>query len=308
MPFPHFPCLLRPSDLKVGAVEKNLAVLRHSWSALIGGAVLIGTFLDGNSANLLAQEPDPVPATLPKVPVQQQIEELRKGQDEIRQELAAIRRLLEAGLARTAAPARPAANAAADGSSPKSILVDVEGEGFRGQSSARVAIVEYSDFDCSYCAKYVREVYPQIAKAYIRSGKVKYFFRDLPGPGEANALAKARAARCAGEQGKFWEMHDQLFASQGDPAALSPESHAKALDLDLGRFSACLADDRSLAGIRLSIEGAKQAGIYGTPAFLIGTMSEDGKLLTVNKLLVGGESLVPLKTALDALLAEKPEK
>jgi protein-disulfide isomerase len=280
-----------------------------SWSAPIRAAALIAVLSAVLGTRSAAQTPAPATTASQKNPVQKQIEELREGQAEIRQELAAIRRLLEESRVRAGAPARSDATAAgAEGSGLKNILVDVEGEGFRGDRSARMAIVEYSDFDCSYCGKYVREVYPELDKAYIQPGKVKYFFRDLPGPGETNAVAKARAARCAGEQGKFWEMHDRLFASQADPALPSPESHAKALGLDLGRFHACLAGDRYSESIRLSIDGAKKAGIYGTPAFLLGTMSEDGKLLTVSKLLVGGESFEPIKTALDELLSAKTEK
>ena len=86
----------------------------------------------------------------------------------------------------------------------------------------------YSDFDCSFCAKYVHEVYPLIAENYIKTGKIKYFFRDLPAPRDTNAFLKAQAARCAGEQGKFWEMHDWLFANQSvsAPQDLTPEAKA----------------------------------------------------------------------------------
>src|SRR5260221_459521 len=84
----------------------------------------------------------------------------------------------------------------------------VHGEPFRSDAHARVAIIEYSDFECPLCRQFARDVYPLIDAAYIHSGKVKYFFRDLPLPMHPHALPAARAARCAGEQGKFWEMHD----------------------------------------------------------------------------------------------------
>src|SRR6266581_5372793 len=96
---------------------------------------------------------------------------------------------------------------------PPSAL-STQDEAFRGASSAAVAIVEYADFECPYCGQYEHEVYPQISKDYVQTGKVKYFFRDLPLPMHPRAMGAARAAHSAGEQGKYWEMHDSLFAKQ----------------------------------------------------------------------------------------------
>ncbi len=256
---------------------------------------------------LTAQDARPSSATPPQPSVQLQIDELREGQARILRELADLRRLLEEKTARRDSPIRPVSPNPAPGAAPipiaKKISVDIEGEPFRGSPGARVAIMEYSDFDCSHCARFVREIYPLIDQDYIRPGKMKYFFRDLPGPGDANALLKAKAARCAGEQGRFWEMHDRLFATQTENPAPDPMSHALALGLDVDKFNACLVSDRHLENVRLSIAGAKKVGIYGTPAFLVGTVGDDGKLLTVTKVLVGGESLAPLKAALDELIA-----
>jgi protein-disulfide isomerase len=183
------------------------------------------------------------------------------------------------------------------------ISVNVHGEPFRGDRTARVAIMEYSDFECSYCAKFVHEVYPTIEKDYIKAGKVKYFFRDLPAPEHPNALGAAEAARCAGDQGKFWEMHDLLFASQGALAQSNLLTHAQELRLDIKKFNECLTNRLYSGSIRLSVAGAKALGVYGTPAFVLGTLSEDGDVLRVSKVLVGGESDAALRPALDELLA-----
>jgi protein-disulfide isomerase len=232
--------------------------------------------------------------------IQQQIDDLKQGQQRVLNELAEIKKLLQEKPGRVEDAARP--------TMPGPISLNVHGELYRGDSRARVAIMEYSDFECSFCARYVREIYPKIDKDYIQSGKIKYFFRDLPAPGETNALFKARAARCAGEQGKFWEMHDRLFATQSDPAGGNMESHAQALALDAEKFGACLASGRYSDNIRLSVAGARRAGIYGTPAFLIGTVSEDGDFLRATNVLVGGESFETLKSGLDEILAVPSKK
>ena len=81
----------------------------------------------------------------------------------------------------------------------------------KGEEGAPVVMVEYSDYQCPYCVKYINESFPQIEKDYIDTGKVRYLFRDLPLPFHANASAAALAARCAGDQGQYWEMHDILI-------------------------------------------------------------------------------------------------
>jgi protein-disulfide isomerase len=242
-----------------------------------------------------AQEDGKAPIR-PSSSIQQQIDELKAGQERLFRELVEIKRLLQEKAGATNATARLAAS--------NVVSLNVHGEPFRGSDRARVAILEYSDFDCSFCARYAREVYPQIERHYVQSGRIKYFFRDLPAPGETNALHKARAARCAGEQGKFWELHDRLFATQSEPSGQDMTLLAKAVGLNTEKFNACLASGRYSENIRMSIAAAKRMGIYGTPAFLIGTVSEDGNFMRVMKILVGGESFDPIKASLDELLAE----
>ena len=228
-------------------------------------------------------------------PLQQQIDELKEGQERLLRELAEIKKLLHEKPVRAEFPTRPG---------PSNLIsMSVRGERFRGSSNAPVAIIEYSDFECSYCARYVREIYPKIDAQYIRPGRVKYFFRDLPPPPDTNAFLKARAARCAGEQGRFWEMHDRLFAAQTEPTGQDMTVQAKTVGLDLTAFAACLSSGRYADNVRMSVAGAKRIGLYGTPAFVIGTLSADGDFVTSTNVLVGGESLEPIKSALDQLLS-----
>src|SRR5689334_12321708 len=147
--------------------------------------------------------------------LQQQIDELKAGQQQILKELQEIKKILQSF--QEAAGPQP----------PPEIPLPVGGEPFKGSPAARVAIVEYSDFQCPYCGEYAREIFPRLDSNYIKSGKVRYYFRDLPLASHTFALGAAQAARCAGEQGKFWEMHDHLFANQTAlaPADLSRYAH-----------------------------------------------------------------------------------
>jgi len=103
--------------------------------------------------------------------------------------------------------------------------MSVAGEPFKGQPSATLAIIEYADFQCPFCRRFEQEVYPQLRDNYINTGKVKYFHRDMPLAFHEGAMPAARAAHCASEQGKFWEMHDSLL---GDAASLGAASRDQA--------------------------------------------------------------------------------
>jgi protein-disulfide isomerase len=247
----------------------------------------------------LASFPAPAQDNPPDAPpsspaaIQERLAKLEQGQTQLLGELAELRKMLQEKSPtrpRTAAPSRPTV-----------MPLDVHREPFRGEPDARVAIIEYSDFACPYCGEYVRKVYPLIEANYIKPGKVKYFFRDLPEFGHANAMAAALAARCAGEEGKFWEMHDLLFAAQATLGQFDLVTCAQAIGLDAEKFKTCIASSRWAGAIQRSAAGARRMELYGTPAFLIGTLSEDGNVVQATKTVVGG-SFDALKSALDEVL------
>src|SRR5262249_48509526 len=140
------------------------------------------------------------------------------------------------------------------GQAQKLFTINVQGEPFRGDPAAGVGIMEFSDFECPYCGTYAREIYPKIEQEYVKPGKAKYFFRDLPAPEHLNALAAARAARCAGEQDRFWEMHDLLFKAQLGLAETNLVSYAQSLGLDAEKFNECLSSGRYTENIQLSAD------------------------------------------------------
>jgi protein-disulfide isomerase len=141
-----------------------------------------------------------------------------------------------------------------------------------------------------------------IDHAYVQAGKIKYFFRDMPGPDHLNALFKARVARCAGDQGKFWEAHDLLFKDQRPFDAQGLAQFARSLGLEEGPFNACISSDSYIDAINRSAMSAARLRIQGTPAFIIGTLSEDGNILSATKVTMGAESFEAFRKVLDELL------
>jgi protein-disulfide isomerase len=128
-------------------------------------------------------------------------------------------------------------------------------------------------------------------------------FLDLPLEAiHKSAFAAAKAARCAGEQGKYWEMHDRLFASQKELEPWTP--HAQAIGLDTAAFDACVASDRLDAAIRRDIAEAQKLGITGTPAFLIGRTDPKSSKLTVAAAVRGARPFADFEAEIDKVLAE----
>lgn len=223
-----------------------------------------------------------------------EIEALKKGQADIRRELQEIKSLLVRGQ-------QPAAAARAEAALPET--VDINGDRIRGDRNAPIAIIEYSDYECPFCARYVSNTYPQIEKEYIQTGRVKYVFRDLPLAFHRSAFKAAEASHCAGEQGKFWEMHDRLFQNN---KALSPADlagHGDALGLDEAKFKQCLDSGQYADAIRQDVTQANGWGITGTPTFLIGVSDPDSSIVKVKAKVVGARPFADFKTALDSLVA-----
>jgi hypothetical protein len=117
--------------------------------------------------------------------------------------------------------------------------VSLAGATLQGSPSAKVAVIEYLDFECPYCGKFARETLPALDAGYIRTGKVLLAVRHYPLPNHQLAVKAAEAAECAGEQGKFWEMHLRLFQEPRNLHDRVLLSHAQPL-ADSSRFEACL--------------------------------------------------------------------
>src|SRR5688500_1893023 len=145
----------------------------------------------------------------------------------------------------------------------------------KGGATATVMVYEIADFQCPFCARFVKDVFPRIDSAYIKTGKVQWFFVNLPLPAHGNAWATAEAALCAGAVAdRFWPMHDRLFATQNEWAsARDPGPIIERLAREAGAggdaFRTCVAEDRAASLIRMAVIFAASSRINGTPAFIV---------------------------------------
>jgi protein-disulfide isomerase len=142
-----------------------------------------------------------------------------------------------------------------------------------GASHAPVTIVEYGDFECPNC----KQAAPALKLLLERfAGRVQVAYRHFPlEEVHPHALAAAHASECAGGQGKFWPMHDLLFANQEHLKPKDLQSYAAQLQLDMARFTAEMDDQVYLQRIREHMEGARRSGARGTPTFFVNRTLKD---------------------------------
>jgi protein-disulfide isomerase len=155
--------------------------------------------------------------------------------------------------------------------SPPRIKVAIGNAPVRGKADAPVTMIEFSDYQCPFCRR-AEQTVDLIREQY--KDRLKIVFKDFPLPFHPRAMPSAIAARCAGEQGKYWEYHDKLFAESGLEQA-DFDRYAKDLGLDTNRFTECLKSERPREAVQADVEQGKSVGVSGTPAFFI-----NGRLLS----------------------------
>lgn len=144
----------------------------------------------------------------------------------------------------------------------------------RGPGSARLTLVEYGDFECPHCGQaygVVKELEEELGP------QLRVVFRHFPlATMHPHADTAAQAAEAAGEQGKFWEMHDILFENQEALAGENLLEHAQALALDMAEFEEALRDGRHLPRVKEDFISGVRSGVNGTPAFFVNGQRHDG--------------------------------
>jgi protein-disulfide isomerase len=161
----------------------------------------------------------------------------------------------------------------------------------KGPADAPVTIVEFSDFQCPYCVR-AEPTVKEVVAAY--PGKIRLVYRDYPLPSHTLAPKAAEAAHCAEDQGKYWEMHDRLFAAAGKLEVDDLKGYAKELGLDTAKFTACLDSGQKAALVASNKKAGDDAGVNGTPAFFI-----NGRLVS------GAQPAEAFKQVIDAELGAK---
>lgn len=153
-----------------------------------------------------------------------------------------------------------------------------------GSDSAPVTIVEYADFQCPACAQFAILTGPDVKQRLVATGQVRWIFRDLPLNMHPNSMVAHHAAQCAGEQGRFWEMHDQLYFNHGRwVSERRPDRPirdlAAAIQLDMDRYGECMNANRYMDRLRQMQADAAARGITSTPTFEIDGRRVSGALL-----------------------------
>jgi protein-disulfide isomerase len=190
---------------------------------------------------------------------------------QILDELKAIRKTLET---RPAAPAQPAAPAPVN---DKVSMAFTPGGFSVGKENAPLVLIEYTDYQCPFCQRYHNDSFAQIKTNFIDTGKIRYISRDFPLPFHENARRGATAARCAAEQGKFWELRHTMIVNANQLQADKLGGYAQAASMDVPKFQACVDSDKYRAAIDKDIAEGSAVGVSGTPSFVLGRV-ENGQL------------------------------
>lgn len=162
---------------------------------------------------------------------------------------------------------------------PANVVVQVaDTSGFSGYylgaATAPLTVTEYADYECPACQQWFTVQFPTIEERLIRTGKVRWRYRDFPLEQHRNARPAAHAAACADEQGKYWEMSHRIYSWEPDWTLKADgnsvfREHAKALGLDLGRYDDCMETARFAGRIQAGRNEGAAAGVGSTPTFLI---------------------------------------
>jgi protein-disulfide isomerase len=222
--------------------------------------------------------------------VRQQVETLRTELEGIKKQLGEIQKQFAQRPA-PPAPTGPVTMSVGDGPS-------------LGNKDAPVTIVEFSDYQCPFCRKHFTSTFAALKTGYIDTGKVRYVFRDFPLESiHPYARKAAEAAHCAGDQGKYWEMHDTMFANQGALKTDHLRNFARTMKLDLEAFNVCLDSGKYAKKVEADVAAGSAAGVTGTPGFFIGRTKQDGTIMaTVMK---GAQPASAFSQVIDRLLEEK---
>ena len=158
------------------------------------------------------------------------------------------------------------------------VKISVDDDPIIGNADAPITIIEFSDFQCPFCARFHTQTLPLLLEEYIEQGKVKLVFRDFPIQSiHPNAVPASVAAECANEQGKFREMHDMLFEKQNEWNKLETadtlslfSQYASNMQLEQNAFDSCLTSEKYIEEIKNDLNDGREYGVSGTPGFFVG--------------------------------------
>lgn len=230
----------------------------------------------------------------------QEVLDLKAQIAEMQKDISEIKKLLEQGARAPAAAAQPA------GFNPQT--VSIGDSPIKGDAEAPVTIIEYSDYQCPFCARNYRDVLPLLEQEYIDTGKVRFVMRENPLTSiHRNAMDASIAALCAGDQGKYWEMHDLMFDNPKNLSIDDLKSNAATIGLDTSKFNACLDNKEHQKSVQEDMASVTKLGGRGTPAFYIGrTDPKDPDKTELTVYIKGAQGIEQFRASIDQLLEDGP--
>lgn len=226
----------------------------------------------------------------------EEVLQLRIQVTEIQKDLAEIKQLLKEG-ARA-----PAAAPSAGGFRTQTISIG--NSPYKGKVDAPITVVEFSDYQCPFCARNYRDVMPKLQEEYIDTGKVRFVMREYPLASiHKDATNASIAALCAGDQGKYWDMHDIMFENQRTLGVDNLKSFADTIGLDTSTFNECLDGKKHAEQVRKDMASAAKLGMGGTPGFFIGrTDPNDPDKVEMSVYLKGAKPIDSFRASINDLL------
>lgn len=224
--------------------------------------------------------------------MEEDVTEIKKDLSEVKKELQEIKRLLRS---RSRGPAQPPTPSVSEAS--------IDDDPILGDVDAPVTLIEFSDYKCPFCGRFFRNTFPRIKTDYIENGKVRYVFRDFPILSiHPQAQKAAEAAQCSGDQDKYWEMHDRIFENQQAMKVENLKGHAEKLSLNMEDFNRCLDGGKYAEEVKKDIQAGQKAGVRGTPSFILGKTTKDGKVK--GRFIRGAQPYQAFKVAIESFLKE----
>ena len=220
------------------------------------------------------------------------LERIKTDLEAMKKQLGEVLRVVSQRPGQAAAPSGP-------------VRASVAGAPTLGRADAPVTIVEFSDYQCPFCQRFVATTLPILKKEYVDTGKVRYVFRDYPLDHlHPQARKAAEAAHCAGEQGKFWEMHDVLFRNQRVLATTQLAEHAKVAGIGGKKFDECLLSGRYAVRVAQGVADGSAIGVQGTPTFVVGKTTAGD--FVQGSAIRGAQPLETFRRVIDQTLVEQP--
>jgi len=225
-----------------------------------------------------------------------EIEALKQGQKEMAKDVAAIKEILEELRPKKPKPFEPTD-------------ISLKGAPVMGDADAKVTVVEFTDYQCPFCRRHKGQTLPKIREQYIESGKVRYALRQFPLTRiHPQAQKASEAALCAGGQGKYWELHERIFANQKKLSDADLVSYAEETGLDTVEFKKCLESGKYEEQVKEDLQAGAKGGVRGTPSFFLGlTDPDDPSKIRATRFLRGAQPFQAFQKAIEELLKGKPD-